>query len=111
MFSRLLDRLIRWTEPETAPVEPKVANSVRTTPPTTPAVQWRVAMPGKFRPFILADKETFDDAVTALEEIARNFAEADWHLDWQAEHVCVISKRCPEGELSGVLGILPGSEV
>lgn len=76
--------------------------------PPAPPSHWWVAMPGRVRPFILAEKETFDDAVTALETIALSFEDAGWHLDWQTEHVCAISKRCPEGELTGVLSVLPG---
>lgn len=74
-----------------------------------PALHWHVAMPGKYHPYLLADSETKADAITALETIAENFAEAGWTLDWKSESLCDICKACPEGLLLSRLEVIIGT--
>lgn len=76
-----------------------------------PAQRWHVAMPGKHRPYLLADSETEADAITALEDISLSFERAGWTLNWQSESVCDIRKPYPEGLLVSRLEVVTGTEL
>jgi hypothetical protein len=80
--------------------------------PTPPqAAPWCVAMLGDQDRFVLADRETEADALTAAEQIATHFYEAGWSLAWPLEGLCYVWKHVPEGVLISRLEVLPVGEV
>ena len=88
---------------DVAPVDPAIL--------IPPPMAFHVTMPGKFRPYALADCETEAAAICALVEITANFAAAGWFVYRQHDHLWRLSKETPAGHLITRLEILSSEAI